>query len=312
MKEVYAILPLLIQVLQSQEARMNKNVIEGIIANGIFGILSLGLGLVLQAWGVSLQLSTIFALLALLTLILLFFTLRNVFQTGTRWLTEQLLDKALQLQEDDADRSKITFKQKIIGRVLQENPVVEQEPDGKTFIEYPNQLACEHIITEAFSRARTAKILTIRGEKYFVGTRSLLYDICLEKKENGHHIEVLVLSPASSHITNRLAEELGHNSADRIRRKMENALNYLIHLEELNSNIRVKCYDETPNFKILMFDNVMFVSSFAGGGPKNDMYAKMYYLTREGNPLFIGFERYFDSLSKRAVSIQESRFARGL
>ncbi len=312
MKEIYDILPLLIQVLQSQEAHMNKNVIEGIIANGIFGILSLGLGLVLQAWGVSLQLSTIFALLALLILILLFFTLRSASQTGTRWLTEQLLDKALQLQENEDDKSKITFKQKIIGRVLQENPIVEQGPDGNTFIEYPNQLACEHIIAEAFSRTRIAKILTIRGEKYFVGTRSLLYDICLEKRENGHHIEVLVLSPGSNHITARLAESLGHNSADRIRRKMENAFNYLIHLEELNSNIQVKYFDETPNFKILMFDNVMFVSSYAGGSPKNDMYAKMYYITREGNPLFIGFERYFDNLSKRSVSVQESRFARGI
>ena len=115
--------------------------------------------------------------------------------------------------------------------MLLENPVVEQEPDGKTFIEYPNQLACENIIAEEFSRARIAKILTIRGEKYFVGTRSLLHDICLEKKENGHHIEILVLSPGSSHITHRLTEDLGHNSADRIRRKMENALNYLMHLE---------------------------------------------------------------------------------
>lgn len=281
---------------------MNKNVIEGIIANGIFGILSLGLGLVLQAWGVSLQLSTVFSLLALLTLILLFFTMRSVFQNGSRWLTEQLLDKAFQLQEGEADRGKLAFKQKIIGRVLQESSSVEQESDVNIFIEYPNQLACENIITEEFSRARITKILTIRGERYFVGQRSLLHNLCLEKKENGHHIEILVLSPGSSHITNKLAEDLGHNSADRIRRKMENALNYLIQLEELNPNIRVKYYDETPNFKILMFDNVMFVSSFAGGGPKNDMYAKMYKVTRDGNPLFVGFERYFDELSKRCTN----------
>jgi len=283
---------------------MNKNVIDSIIASVIFGILSTGLGLLLQVWGLSTQVSIIFALLALLTLFIIFLILRNIFQNSTRWLTERLLENALQLQGNEGDKSKITFKQKIVGRVLQENSVVEQEPNDSTFIEYPNQLACENIIAEEFSRARTAKILTIRGEKYFVGTRSLLYDICLWKKENGHHIEVLVLSPRSSHITNQLAEDLGHNSADRIRRKMTNALNYLTHLEELNPNIQVKCYDETPNFKILMFDNVMFVSSFAGGGPKNDMYAKMYYLTREGNPLFTGFERYFDNLSKRSVSPQ--------
>src|SRR5579863_1688695 len=120
---------------QSQEASMNKNVIEGIIANGIFGILSIGLGLLLQAWGVSLQLSTIFALLALLTLILLFFTMQGVFQTGRRWLTEQLLENALQLT-DQADKGKVAFKQKIVGRVLQENPIVEQEANGNEFVEY--------------------------------------------------------------------------------------------------------------------------------------------------------------------------------
>ena len=288
---------------RSQEASMNKNVIDSIIASVIFGILSTGLGLLLQAWGMSAQVSFISALLALLTLFLLFLTMQNVFQTGRRWLTERLLENALQLR-DETDKGKVTFKQKIVGRVLQENPIVEREPNGSTFIEYSNQLACENIIAEKFSCARIAKILTIRGERYFAGTRSLLHDICLEKKENGHHVEVLVLSPGSGHITTKLAENLGHNSADRIRRKMENALNYLRHLEVLNPNIRVKCYDETPNFKILMFDNVMFVSSFAGGGPKNDMYAKMYYLTREGNPLFTGFERYFDNLSKRSVSAQ--------
>ncbi|MHB8598454.1 MAG: hypothetical protein ACYDER_16755 [Ktedonobacteraceae bacterium] len=291
---------------------MNKNVIDSIIASVIFGLLSTGLGLLLQAWGVSTRVSIIFALLALLTLFIIFLILRTIFQKGARWLTERLLENALQLQGNEADNSKIAFKQKIVGRVLQENPIVEQEPNDSTFTEYLNQLACENIIAEEFSRARTAKILTIRGEKYFVGTRSLLHDICLEKKENGHRIEVLVLSPRSGHITKKLAEDLGHNSADHIRRKMEYALNYLIHLEELNPNIQVKCYDETPNFKMLMFDNVMFVSSFAGGSPKNDMYAKMYYLTRDGNPLFVGFERYFDNLSKHSVSLQESRFAKGL
>ena len=54
---------------------------------------------------------------------------------------------------------------------------------------------------------------------------------------------------------------------------------------------------------MLLFDNVMFVSSFAGGGPKNDNNVKMLEMKREGNPLFIGIERYFDELSKRSVPL---------
>jgi GTP pyrophosphokinase len=99
--------------------------------------------------------------------------------------------------------------------------------------------------------------------------------MCLTKKDKGFNIELLVLSPESSHITEDLAGELGHNSVERIRKNMRIARDNLNHLAEQNANFRVKWYDETPNFKILMFDDIMFVSSFAGGGPKNDRNAKM-------------------------------------
>ena len=135
-------------------------------------------------------------------------------------------------------------------------------------IEFLNQQACESQIREASCTAKNVKILTIRGEKYFVGSRSLLYDLYSSKRTKASTIEVLVLSPESQHITENLARELGHHSAEEIRRKMHITLNYLKHIAEQNKNFKVKYYDETPNFKILLFDDVMFVSSFAGGGPK--------------------------------------------
>jgi uncharacterized protein YktB (UPF0637 family) len=73
---------------------------------------------------------------------------------------------------------------------------------------------------------------------------------------------------------------------------------------ELNRNIRVKCYKESPNFKILIFDDEMFVSSFAQGRQKNDHNAKMFQITRDNNPLFAGLERFFDDLSSRAEPLQ--------
>jgi len=166
-------------------------------------------------------------------------------------------------------------------------------------------VACESQICDAFRTARTIKILTIRGEKYFLSSRSLLYDLYLSKKGKDSAIKVLVLSPESNHITEELARNLHHDSAESTRRKMRIALENLKHMAEQNKNFEVRCYQETPIFKTLMFDGVMFVSSFAAdGGPKNDHNAKMYRITREGNSVFTGLEKHFDELWKRSVSPQ--------
>jgi hypothetical protein len=50
-----------------------------------------------------------------------------------------------------------------------------------------------------------------------------------------------------------------------------------------------------------MFDNVMFITALIEA--KNDKKAKMYQLTREGNPLFLGIEKYFDELWNRSVPL---------
>jgi hypothetical protein len=168
--------------------------------------------------------------------------------------------------------------------------------------EYENQVACEAEICEAFRTARKIKILTIRGERYFSTSRSLFYELYSSKKEKDSTIQMLVLSPQSNHISEELARKLGHPSAERIRRRMRIVLGYLKHLTELNNNLEVRCYNETPYLKILLFDDTMFVSSFTEGGSTNDHHAKMWQLTREGNPIFIGLERHFDQLWERSIS----------
>ena len=125
----------------------------------------------------------------------------------------------------------------------------------------------------------------------------------LEKRAKDTIIEVLVLSPDAEHITEELAKKLQHNSVEEIRERMRLALEHLKYLARRNGNFEVRCYNEKPNFKILMFDNVMFVTSFASDVPKNDDTAKMLRMVREGNPLFMGFERHFDELAKRSVSL---------
>jgi hypothetical protein len=54
---------------------------------------------------------------------------------------------------------------------------------------------------------------------------------------------------------------------------------------------------------MLIFDRVMFVSSFTNGGPKNDRNAKMFLLNQQDNPLFGGFEQYFDDLWLKSTNI---------
>lgn len=282
---------------QTQEALMN-NVLENVIATVIVTVLSTAAGVIFQAFGFSAQASIGAAGIVLLVLVFLFVVARRYYPIYIRWLTEQLLERSLSVKPDE-EADAVTFKDRIVKRVLRENPLVELNQNNSIRV-YPNQDACEPHIREAFRNARKVKMLTIRGEKYFLGSRSLLHEICLAKQEKGVSIKVLVLSPESGHITEELAGSLGHNSAERTKRKMSIALDNLKHIAEQNRNFEVKCYNESPNFKVLLFDNIMFVSAIMG--PKNDHNAKMWQITREEAPLFMGLERHFDDLWKHSVS----------
>jgi hypothetical protein len=280
---------------------MNNNVVDSIIASIIFGVLSTGVGFILQALGFSAQESIIAALFALLIFMILFLAVRRYYPIYIRSLTEQLLENALKVNTNETDEARTIFKAKIIARVLREKSETEPKQNNPIIV-HPNQDTCESLIQDAFRNARKVKIMTIKGEKYFSGARSLLYDLYLKKQTKNFTIEVLVLSPESGHITEELAEELGQGSAREIKGKMSIVLDSLKGLANQNKNFKVKCYDETPNFKILLFDDVAFVSVFIA--PKNDHNAKMLQITREGTHLFTGLERYFDNLWKRSVSPQ--------
>lgn len=276
---------------------MNNNVVDSIIASIIFALLSTGVGLILQALGFSTQASVFIALLVLLALMLLFLAVRNFYPIYTRWLTERLLENALSVKANEPNDARATFKKRIVERVLRENPGVE--PKKNTWImEFPNQEACERYLRDEFRNARKVKILTIRGEKYFGDRWSLFYEQ-YEKRIKNFSIKVLVLSPESRHITDELAREMGQHSAEVIKGKMHIVLDILRRFANENKNFEVRCYDETPNFKILIFDDVMFVSAFTE--PKNDHNAKMLRITRDANPLFRGIERYFDEVWERCT-----------
>lgn len=166
-----------------------------------------------------------------------------------------------------------------------------------------SQRACEDAIREAASMTKKAKILTIRGEKYFMGSRSLLYSLCVPRRNTPVvSVKVLVLSPDSAHISEELATRLDHESSEEIRDKMRHSLNNLRYHAKRNKEFAVRCYQEPPNFKLLLFDSTLFVSSFVDGGPKHDHGAPVFQMMREGNPLVPGFERYFDDLWERSSS----------
>lgn len=260
-----------------------NNIIENVIATVIVGALSTAIVFILPTFGFNTQQSVSIATVVLLALVFLFIIARRFYYLRARQLVVQLLENVLHR--------------------LRANPGVEPKQNG-SFLEFPSQQACESHIRNAAHNAKKVKILTIRGEKYFVSSRSLLYDLYSSKRTAASTIEVLVLSPESQHITEENARDLGHHSAEEIKRKMRITLDYLKHIAEQHKNFKVKYYDETPNFKILLFDDVMFVSSFIDGMPKNDHNVTMLQITRDGNPVFTGLERHFDDLAKRSVSLE--------
>lgn len=286
-----------------------NNVLENVVATIIVTVLSTATGLILQTFGFSTQESISIAGIVLFALVILFLATRKFYSKYIKWLTEQLLESALKVNPNEIDETRTAFRKKIKDRVYREFSIDELKvgiPLGElkqniSFREFPSQEACETEMAEAFRSARKIKILTIRGEKYFLGARSLFYRTYLEKRTKNFNIEVLVLSPESKHITDDLADDLGQASAEEIRGKMQNVLKILSSLAN-QKNFQVRCYDETPIFKMLMFDNIMFVSAFTE--PKNDQNAKMFQITRKENPLFLGLEKHFNKLWERSVPPQ--------
>jgi len=285
---------------QTQEVLMTSNVVDGIIASMLFALLSTGVGLIFQALGFSSQEALFAGVSTLLFLLMLFLSGRNLYPKYKRKLTLRLVEAVLNSKAVED----VAFRNHVITKVLHDHPSIVSNQNCP-IREFANQVACEAEICEAFRTARKVKILTIRGEKYFLSSRSLLYDLYLAKRGKDATVDMLVLSPNADHITEALARKLGHDDAGYIKTKMRIALQNLRHLSETNDKFKVKCYSETPNFKILLFDDVMFVSSFGeGGGPKNDQNARMWQMTREGNPIFIGLEKHFDKLWECSVPPQ--------
>ena len=274
---------------------MTKNVIASLIAGAILLGLPVATAFVLQRYfGFSSQDAfniAVYVLFGLGIFSLIGFLVVNKFASWIRWLTMKLLENALQLK-NNTDEGKISFKERIMARVSQEFPVVEQIQDSGVTV-YPNQETCEEKIKEACRAARKIKILTIRGAKYFAIGKSLLRELCEAKRGSGFIIEVLVRSPQDEGITEDLSRRLGHRSAERVKSNMRHVLEYLKQMEGENQNFVVKYYEGTPIFKILLFDDIMYVSPIIGA--KNDNNARMLQITR-GHPLFAGFENLFDDL----------------
>lgn len=184
------------------------------------------------------------------------------------------------------------------GETNQKKNYVKIEQNSLIIRTFKNQQVCEPEIRREAHRAKTIKVLTIRGDKYFVGTKSIFHPIL---EEGNATIDLLVLSPQAEHITEELASKLQHKSAEEIREGMRMSLDYLMGLVRRYEKFSVKCYLEEPVFKLLIFDDVMFVSSFAREVPKNDENAEMFMIQGK-NSLFLGFEKHFDELLKHSVA----------
>jgi hypothetical protein len=281
-----------------QEALM-KNIFENLIANMLVILISTCVVLVLHSFGFSTDIAVILGLAVLLLLYILIYVVgRQAYPKFISWLTIKLLKDAL--KSNSGTINSVELQDQIVQlvtyhthrRMLNESYLVQV---------YPNQETCEQEIVERYRRAKKVKILTIRGEKYFLGSKSLLRDITKEKlkTEEELDIKVLVLVPESPHITDRLARSLGPQQPEDIRKKMGMSLDNLKHLADQNTNFQVRCYDKTPIIKMLMFDDVMFVSAYLKA--KNDRNTHMLRISRNDIVLFACLEKEFDDLWVRSV-----------
>jgi|SRR5690348_3679405 len=204
-------------------------------------------------------------IVAALSFILIIFG--KLFPSIINKLTLRLLGRALRVDGHQPDPRKEELRTKVIERVQQASPEMYRRK-GNTITEFENQLACEDELVEHFRKAKTIKVLTIRGAHYFLGHRSLFLDLCELKAGKGHSIELLVLAQDAAHLTDEHARSIGHASSSEVKTMMGNVFEYLKVIRKRNRNFIVKIYREEPIFKILLFDDVMFASAFVA--PKND------------------------------------------
>jgi hypothetical protein len=274
-----------------------NNIVENTVAGVIVAAISAIFALFLHAVGVNTPSA---ASVALLVLVVLYVVMKSVYPRYMRGLTLRLVKTALKDSSNNTESA--TLKEEVVELVTRTSH--GSDPSQHYFIRvYRNQDECESKIQEAFRRAKKVKILTIRGQQYFSGARSLLHDICISKKSEDCSIQVLVLAPDAAHITESLALNLGHSSPERTKRRMRSVLEDLKQLADENRNLHVRCFNETPNFKMLLFDETMFVSTYIR--PKNDPDTQMLRISREQSLLFTGFERDFDDLWKRSLTVDE-------
>ncbi len=116
-------------------------------------------------------------------------TFKKLYPAVIDRLTLCLLEDTLKVDSNDKNRDKEKLKIKILERVTQEQPAVQQKQND-LITEFENQIACEDQLKESFRSANMIKILTIRGAHYFLGHRSLFYDLCEQKL--GCHPELCV------------------------------------------------------------------------------------------------------------------------
>ena len=246
--------------------------------------------------------SSIFAAVSLCVALLVIWLVTSTFKVR-KFRTLRLLERALNVDVRNPDKRKLALKQAVVERTLLDNQGV-QLTSPVAITEFASQRSCESKIRSAARDAKVMKVLTIRGQKYFFGERSLLKTICDLKTGKGYSMRVLVLSPETDHLTETVAMQLGHQSSDEVRENMQVTLDYLKLLMRLNGNFMVKCYNGTPSLKLLVFDDTMFVSAFLG--PKSDDNVRMYQMSRQGNVLFAGLENMFDDLWQRSQLLADT------
>lgn len=155
----------------------------------------------------------------------------------------------------------------------------------------PDQNGFQNLLLEKFRHAKKIEIMVIRGLAIFSLKDSLFYNVLKDKNPNEFNIRILMLDPKSPFVEVR-AQEI-NESKNAVTKGIKYSIGELIEVKDAkNLNLKIKVYDELPIWRLMFFDNSVFVSSFQKG--KEGAKLPMYLFEKDNFSQYDVFERYFN------------------
>lgn len=139
-------------------------------------------------------------------------------------------------------------------------------------------------------------LLLYIGRREFGIKDALFSDLLREKlaRETNLEVRILHIAEDSPYLSVRRARQLGKRQSKWLR-DVRHVRSEIQEIAQDAQNVRVIAHKEPFLWRIFIFDNVMFVSSYLHA-TKNDQKAPVYLIEEGDSSLYTAFETYFDGL----------------